>query len=119
MSIHDETWDKCKYCHKIKRSWDGNIHNNGDCMNKTYLNTCKHCNQNFGCKFKYEVICDQCLEKMGLADYNLGQHEGVSNEDVADQIIGIFYDLGFTTTEKFEYEDLKKQIFDVIAEKNK
>ena len=32
MSIHDETWDKCRFCKQTIKSFHGYYHDNGDCL---------------------------------------------------------------------------------------
>jgi hypothetical protein len=31
MSVHDETWDRCKHCKQVVKTWHGNYHENGHC----------------------------------------------------------------------------------------
>jgi len=33
MSIHDETWDKCPKCKQVIRTWHGDFHDSGGCLN--------------------------------------------------------------------------------------
>jgi hypothetical protein len=32
MSIHDETWDKCRFCKQTIKSFHGYYHDNGNCL---------------------------------------------------------------------------------------
>jgi hypothetical protein len=32
MSIHDETWDKCPKCKQTIKTWHGDFHNSGGCL---------------------------------------------------------------------------------------
>lgn len=36
MSVHDETWDKCPKCGQTIKSWHGEYHSKGFCMNFTF-----------------------------------------------------------------------------------
>lgn len=39
MSIHDETWDKCPKCKNTIKSWHGEFHNSGGCLNFAEYNS--------------------------------------------------------------------------------
>lgn len=32
MSVHDETWDRCKKCGGVVKSWHGDRHDSGQCL---------------------------------------------------------------------------------------
>ena len=32
MSIHDETWDRCPRCNGVLKTWHGNYHDSGGCL---------------------------------------------------------------------------------------
>ena len=35
MSVHDETWDKCPKCKQVIKTWHGDYHNSGGCLDFT------------------------------------------------------------------------------------
>jgi Ca2+-binding EF-hand superfamily protein len=110
MSVHDETWNKCEYCHKTIHDWDHIYHTTGTCLLDTVKNVVKAVDNS-----EWNRSLEKFWDEKDLHTEDLiSSHSTLRVCQTADEIIEIFGDMGFTSDSPVDIEKLRHLITESI-----
>lgn len=110
MSVHDETWNKCEYCHKTVRDWNNIYHRTGTCLLDTVKSVVKEVDDS-----EWNKSLEKFWDEKDLHKEPAGGHGSTLKVcQSADEIIEIFGDMGFTSDTPVDIEKLRHLITESI-----